>query len=56
MIANIAEFLASSGRGFELTDFPYFLDGLVDIVLGRPSLLGLGASLRRTLSEFQIDA
>ena len=28
----------------------------MDIVLGRPSLLGLGAGLRRTLSEFQIDA
>ena len=56
LIANIAEFLASSGRGFELADFPYFLDGSADIVLGRPSLLGLGAGLRRTLSEFQIDA
>ncbi|PKB71941.1 MAG: hypothetical protein BZY87_02950 [SAR202 cluster bacterium Io17-Chloro-G6] len=56
LIANIAEFLASSDRGFELSDFPYFFDGAADIVLGRSSLLELGAGLRRTLSEFQIDA
>ena len=56
MIANIAEFLASSGRGFELTDFPYFFDSTADIVLGRPEILKLGAGLRRTLSEFQIEA
>jgi len=56
LIANIAEFLASSDRGFELSDFPYFFDGSADIVLGRPSLLGLGAGLRQTLSKFQIDA
>ena len=56
LVANIAEFLASSERGFELADFPYFFDGAVDIVLGRPSLLELGAGLRRALSSFQIDA
>ena len=56
LIANIAEFLASSDRGFELSDFPYFFDGAADIVLGRASLLELGAGLRRTLSNFQIDA
>ena len=56
LVANIAEFLASSERSFELSDFPYFFDGAVDIVLGRPSLLDLGAGLRRTLSRFQIDA
>ena len=56
LIANIAEFLASSGRGFELSDFPYFFDGAADIILGRPSLLELGAGMRRTLSKFQIDA
>ena len=56
LVANIAEFLASSGRDFELADFPYFFDGAADIVLGRASLLELGAGLRRTLSTFQIDA
>ena len=56
LIANIAEFLASGDRGFELSDFPYFFDGSADIVLGRPSLLELGASMRRTLSAFQINA
>ena len=56
LTANIAEFLASSDRGFELADFPYFFDGAADIVLGRPSLLGLGASMRQTLSDFQIEA
>lgn len=35
LIADIAEFLASSDRGFELSDFPYFFDGAADIVLGR---------------------
>lgn len=56
LIANIAEFLASSDRGFELEDFPYFFDGAADILLGRSALLELGAGLRRTLAEFQIDA
>ena len=56
LIANIAEFLASSDRGFELADFPYFFDGAADILLGRSALLELGAGLRRTLAEFQIDA
>ena len=56
LIANIAEFLASSSREFELADFPYFLDGPTNIILGRPSLVGLGAGMRRTLSSFQIDA
>ena len=56
LTANIAEFLASSNRGFELSDFPYFFDGSADIVLGNPSLLKLGAGMRRTLSDFQIEA
>jgi hypothetical protein len=57
LIANIAEFLASSGRDFELADFPYFFgDGPTDIVLGSQSLLELGAGMRRTLASFQIDA
>ncbi|MEE8466684.1 MAG: hypothetical protein V3S68_09420, partial [Dehalococcoidia bacterium] len=56
LIANIAEFLASGDRGFELDDFPYFFDGSADIVLGSPALLELGAGMRRTLSKFQIDA
>jgi hypothetical protein len=56
LIANISEFLASSGRGFELADFPYFFDGPTDIVLGNQSLLELGAGMRRALSSFQIDA
>ena len=56
LIANIAEFLASGDRGFELSDFPYFFDGSAGIVLGRGSLLELGAGMRRTLSRFQIDA
>ena len=55
LIANITEFLAPSDRGFELSDLPYFFDGAADIVLGRPSLLELGAGMRRTLSWFQID-
>ena len=56
LIANIAEFLASSDRGFELSDYPYFFDGAVDIVLSRASLLELGAGLRQALSRLQIDA
>lgn len=56
LVANIAEFLASSSRGFELADFPYFIDGTADIILGSPALLDLGAGMRRTLSSFQIEA
>ena len=60
LVANLAEYLTAGGREFDLGDFPHFYDGGpdggVDILLGRPSLLGSGARLKSGLSDFGISA
>ncbi len=54
LISNIADFLTTTERTFELADFPYFFGGeqggLVDILLGRSSLWNQGAQVRSGLS------
>ena len=39
LISNLADFLTTSERSFDLADFPYFFDEATEIILGRPSLL-----------------
>ena len=56
LISNIADFLTTSDRGFDLADFPYFFGDQVDILMGRSSLFELGAEAKDLLSEFQIDS
>ena len=59
LIANIAGFLTTSQREFDLADFPYFFggeDGQVDIILGRSSLLNAGARMKNLLSGFQVES
>ena len=53
LLANIASFLTASEREFDLSDFPHFFSDDVEIILGRPSLLGLASGIEETLSTFQ---
>lgn len=55
-IANITGFLTSGERRFTLADFPHFLKGEVDVLLGRSTPLSLGADLKRALTSLQVDA
>ena len=54
LIANIADFLTTSQRQFDLSDFPHFFAGETDILLGRSSLLNAGTQMKRVLSHFQV--
>ena len=54
LISNIADYLTTSERGFDLADFPYFFREDVDILLGRSSLFDLGTEVKALLSVFQI--
>ncbi len=54
LVSNIADYLTASGREFELTDFPHFFQGRVDILLGRSSLFTVGTELKSMLAEFQL--
>ncbi len=56
LIANIADFLTESERQYRLTDFPRFLEGEVDILLGKPDLFELGAQMKQLLAERGIVA
>ena len=54
LVSNIADFLTTSEREFDLADFPHFfeagLDKGADILLGQPSLWSTGTALRNGLS------
>ena len=56
LVANMADYLTTSTREFELGDFPHFLKSGVDILLRGPELFDTGTSLRNALSEFQIES
>ncbi|PKB83737.1 MAG: hypothetical protein BZY88_01470 [SAR202 cluster bacterium Io17-Chloro-G9] len=56
LIANIADFLTTPQRQFDLADFPHFFSGQVDILLGRSSLLSAGAQMKNLLSGFQLSS
>ena len=55
LMSNLADYLTSSEREFDLADFPHFYergaDGGIDILLGRPSLWDLGLIMRNGLSD-----
>ena len=56
LVSNIADFLTTSERVFDLADFPFFFRSEVDVLLGRASLVDAGTDLRNLMSFFQIDA
>lgn len=60
LLTNIIDFATTSDRVFDLADFPHFYqtgpDDGVQILLGRPDLLGSGANLKAGLEEYGISA
>ncbi len=60
LLSNIADFLTGGSRQFTLDDFPYFFRNAagrdVDIVVGNPSLLNSGQTVKNGLSEFGVSS
>ena len=60
LLSNIVDFATTSDRIFDLADFPHFYqtgpDDGVQILLGRPDLLGSGAKLKNGLKDYGISA
>ena len=58
LISNIADFLASSEREYELADFPHFYEAGpengTDILLGHESLWDIGIRMKNGLSNYRI--
>ena len=60
LISNVADYLTSSQRVFDLADFPHFYqpDGAdgVDILLGETSLWDIGTTMRNGLSTYRVSS
>ena len=60
LISNIADYLTSSERAYELTDFPHFYEADpengTDILLGRESLWDIGIHTKNGLADYQISS
>ena len=54
LVSNIADFLTTSERRFDLGDFPHFFDSDVEILLGNAGIFDIGARLKAVLSGDQI--
>ena len=57
LISNIADYLTSSEREYDLADFPHFYEAGpengVDILLGQPSLWDIGIQMKSGLSTYR---
>ena len=60
LISNVADYLTSSEREYDLADFPHFYEadaaGAVDILLGRPSLWDIGVAMKNGLSGYRVSS
>ncbi len=56
LLSNIANFLTTSERSYELADFPYFYGEELDVLVGQPSLLTIGLQLKDSLSARGVSA
>jgi hypothetical protein len=56
LVSNIADYLTTGGRAFELADFPHFFQDEVDILLGQSSLFTVGTQLKSMLAELQVGS
>ena len=56
LISDVADFLTSSDRTFVLTDFPYFFEDQLDILLGCASLFEVATQLKSLLATFQTSS
>jgi hypothetical protein len=55
-ISNIADFLTEGERRFDLSDFPHFFKGDVEILLGDASLFEMGARVKSLLSDSRVKS
>ena len=60
LISNIADYLTTSERGYDLADFPHFYeaggDDSIDILLGQPALWNIGSVMKNGLSTYRISS
>ena len=60
LLSNVADFLTTSGREFDIADFPHFYrsgpDQSVDIVLAQPTLLSSGTAVKNALADHGISS
>ena len=60
LVSNIADYLTSSEREYELADFPHFYEvgseNSIDILLGQPSLWNIGIEMKNGLSVYQVSS
>ncbi len=60
LVSNIADYLTSSEREYDLADFPHFYNrspnDSVDILVGQPSVLNAGVAIRNGLSEIGLSS
>lgn len=60
LLSNLIDFVTTSDRVFDLADFPHFYrtgsDDGVQILLGRPGLIGSGSKLKNGLEDYGISA
>ncbi len=60
LVSNIADYLTSSEREYDLADFPHFYNrgpnDSVDILVGQPAVLNAGVAIRNGLSEFGLSS
>lgn len=56
LVSNIADFLTDGQKDYQLADFPGFLRGDVDILLGQADLFDLGTDMKQLLAEWAISS
>ena len=60
LVSNIADYLTSSEREYDLADFPHFyeagLENSIDILLGQPSLWNIGIEVRNGLAAYRLSS
>ena len=60
LVSNIADYITSSEREYDLADFPHFYEvgseNNVDILLGQPSLWSIGTELKTGLSSQRVSS
>ena len=60
LMSNIADYLTTGDREYDLDDFPHFYGGAgadgVDIVLARPDLLAAGTAMKNGLDGFGVNS
>ncbi|MFQ6026575.1 MAG: hypothetical protein ACE5Q6_03555 [Dehalococcoidia bacterium] len=56
LVSNIADYLTTSQRDFELTDFPRFFNGEVDLLLSESTSFEQGTEFKKLLAKWEIGS